>query len=433
MEPSAVVDSSLYYSIIAFTVSLLSCALFSYLETSIAALRLFKLKELSNNTDSYRALFNALENTPNRVLIAILIAYNLSSVTAAAISSNIMDKIAIVLHMPEQLSFTIGIIITTATILVADLIPKSIATQTGSRLFASTLWMTNITYYFFYPFVIFLSRFTDAATSVITSRYSDGEEWVTSEKEIRFLIDYINEKGLMEHQKTAMLKSIFELSTTTIEEVMVPEISVISMNANLSLKDALEVFGKHPFTRIPIYEDNPENVIGMVILKDVFLVALRNEEKTLKDIMRPIMFMPESTIVLRALKEFREQRMHIAMVINEFGGIAGIVTLEDVIEEIVGDISDEHETVSEKIVLLNLGSWIIDASIELEELSALLGIEFSTKALTLGGFLIEQLQHMPKKGERLFYKKYYFQIQQSSPKRISQVLVFEDKPDQINQ
>lgn len=427
MEPPAVVDSSLTYSIIAFVISLLSCALFSYLETSIAALRLFKLKELSNSTTSYRSLFQALENTPNRVLISILIAYNLSSVTAAAISSNIMDRIALILHLPEQLSFTLGIIITTATILVADLIPKSIATQSGSRLFASTLWMTNITYYLFYPFVIFLSRFTDAASSIITSRYADDEEWVTSEKEIRFLIDYINEKGLMEHQKTAMLKSIFELSTTTVKEVMVPEISVISMSVSLSISQAIELFSKHPFTRIPLYEENPENIIGMVILKDVFLVALRNEQKTLKDIMRPIAYMPESTYIIGALREFKEQRMHIAMVINEFGGIAGLVTLEDVLEEIVGEISDEHEPISEKIVSIDPGSWLIDASIELEELASLLNVTFATQALTLGGFLIEQLQHMPKRGERLLYKNYYFQIQQSSPKRITQVLVYENK------
>lgn len=120
--------------------------------------------------------------------------------------------------------------------------------------------------------------------------------------------------------------------------------------------------------------------------------------------------------------------MHIAMVINEFGGVNGLVTLEDVLEEIVGEISDEYEPTTEKVVPLKQGGWLIDATIALEELGELLHITFETEsALTLGGFLTEQLQHLPKKGERILYKKFYFQVQRASTKRVFQVLVFEEK------
>ena len=144
----------------------------------------------------------------------------------------------------------------------------------------------------------------------------------------------------------------------------------------------------------------------------------------MRDIVRPITFIPETSKVLTVLKEFREQRIHIAMVLNEFGSITGLVTLEDVIEEIVGEITDEYESIPEKIIALKSGGYLVDASIDLEELETLLSIEFETEhAVSLGGFLIEQIDRMPKSGEEIEYKDYNFKIQQSTPKRILQVLI----------
>lgn len=433
MEPP--VDSTLYSDLILFIISLIFCAIFSFLETSITAIRLFKLKEMAQSTKKYKNLFKTLEDNPNRVLITILVAYNLANVIAAVFSSKLMETLSKALNLSENIGFILGILITSTTILIADLIPKNIATQKGEALFKSSLWMTNILYYGLHPFVTFLSRFTDAATKIIT-RYQDVEisETVTTEKEVKFLIDYINEKGLMERQKIGMLQSIFGLSTTTVKEVMVPETEIISINANSTQQQTLDIFTKYQFTRLPVYEDETDNVIGMLHQKDFFQLLSKKEEKPLSEIVRPIMFIPESARVLGLLKEFREQRMHIAIVLNEFGGITGLVTLEDLIEEIVGEISDEYEAVPEKIVSLKSGGWLIDASIDLEELSSLLEIEFETEdALTLGGFLTEYLQHLPKKGEELEYKNYYFQVQQASPKKVFQVLVYKNEDQRTNE
>jgi CBS domain containing-hemolysin-like protein len=137
------------------------------------------------------------------------------------------------------------------------------------------------------------------------------------------------------------------------------------------------------------------------------------------------LFIPESIKVSQLLKEFKQQHMHIAMVLNEHGSIIGLVTLEDVLEEIVGEITDEYEEVNEKIVALKHDSWLVDASIELDKLGAYFNISFETEdAVTLSGFLIERLQRLPKKGDRFSYKSYNFQVQQASPKRILQVLIF---------
>ncbi len=424
-------SSTLNISIIVFFVALVARAIFSFLETSITALRLFKLKELAATTNQYQSLFNALEKAPHRVLITILIADSLADVTTAALATHIMENVFARMHLSGSLGFSLGIGVASLAILIfGEIIPKNIAKSYGDRLFKSTLWLTNILFYTFYPLVTFLMRFTDFFVYKLggAKALETSSEWVSSEKEVQFLIDYISEKGLMDTQKTEMLQNIFDLGRTPVKEIMVPATDIISVNVTSSTKDILDIFVHHRYTRLPVYEGKIDNIIGMIHLKDIFALIIRHEDKPMRDLLRPILFVPESVKVNQLLREFRQQHMHIAMVLNEHGSIVGLITLEDVLEEIVGEISDEHEPTAENIIQLKQGGWLVNASTPLEQLRSVLSITFeSESSLTLGGFLIEQLQHLPKKGERIVYKGYYFQVQKASPKRVLQVLVFKAK------
>ena len=414
-----------------FCITLAFRALFSFLETSVTALRLFKLKELAQTNKRYETLFDTLEKNPHRVLITILIANNLADMTCAALATGITEQVFARLNLSSGLGFSVGIGAAALAILIfGEIIPKNIAKSRGDKLFNSTLWLINILFYICYPIVTFLTKFSDMVISLIGGKRTDEDstEWVSSEKEIQFLIDYINQKGLIETEKTEMLQNIFDLGSIPVKEIMVPATDIISVNVKATIKDTLNIFSKHHFTRLPVYEEKLDNVVGMVHLKDIFTLLSRNEDKPLKDIVRTILFVPESMKVNQLLRELRQQHQHIAMVINEHGIITGLITLEDVLEEIVGDISDEHEMTNEKIIALKQGGWLVDGSAPLEDLAEHLLISFETEdSLTLGGFLTEQLQHLPKKGERIVYKGYTLQVQKASNKRVLQVLVFKDK------
>lgn len=429
MEPPPLAGT-LYVDLIIFAIALIFCAVFSFLETSITAIRLFKLKELEESTKKYRSLFNALENDPNRILITILVAYSLANVVAAIVSSSIMEKVTAYYKLSETVGFILNILFTSSAILIADLIPKNIATDNNDSLFKSSLWVTNILYYLLYYIVSILLKFTSLVSRIFGNGSSgDVEGRVASEKEIQFLIEYINEKGLIERHKTTMLKSIFQLGTTTVKEIMVPETEIISININSTIEETLNIFVEHQYSRLPVYENEPDNIIGMIHQKDFFLLLSKKDKQdlSLKDIVRPIIFIPESAKVLKVLKDFREQRVHIAIVINEFGVMTGLVTLEDLIEEIVGEISDEYESVKENITQLKTGDYLANGSTELSELSQLLNIKFETEgALTLAGFLIEQFGYLPVKAEELVYKNYKFTVQQASPKRVIQVIIHQE-------
>ena len=435
MEDS--ISSSLTVQVLFFFLCLFCRSIFSFLETSIASLRLFKLKEMAASASAqYNTLFQNLEKHPQRVLITILIASNLSDVILSAISTRITQTIFSRLHFSDGLGFWAGIVMATVMILLfGEIIPKNLARSRGEKLFRSMLWITNIIFNLFYSLVSFLITITDFITAKISgSKDSEaGSEWVSSEHEIQFLIDYIFEKGLIEKEKTEMLQNIFELGRTPVKDIMIAASDIVSIPVNVTIKESLHLFLEHRFTRLPAWRDNKNNIVGMIHLKDVFVALSTDPERPLKDLLRPILFVHESVKVNQLLREFRYQHVHIAVVINEYGIITGLITLEDVLEEIVGEISDEHEEpIHEKISLVRQGCWLIDATISLAEASNFLGIDFdqSDETTTLGDFIIAKLGHVPKKGESFWYKNYLFQVQRATEKRIMQLLVTREYRDE---
>jgi len=410
---------------IVFIIALASTALFSYLETTITAVRFFRIRELAQTTTRYKKILTILENQPHRILITILIACNLSNVIAAALSTRIMEELFMRLHWPEGLGFSLGIGLATISILIfGEIIPKHLAKIQGERMLGSSLWLINIIYFLLYPLVRLLTKLSDLIIgSHVQGKSSNA---ITSEKEIQFLINYINQKGFMEREKSEMLQNIFRICNTQIKDILIPEPDMVIIEAHTPIEEALQQFIKYQFSRLPVYEGKEDNIIGILYQKDIFIPLQKGEyKKAIKEIARPVIFVPESMKVNQILKYFKDKHIHMAIVLDEHGAVAGLVTLEDVLEEIVGEIKDEHELVSNKIVPLENGSWLTTGNTTLEELHNLLGISFKVEtAVTLGGFLAEQLQHLPKKGERVEYKDYVFQVQKASTRRILQVLIF---------
>ncbi len=407
-----------------FGISLGFCALFSFLETAMVAMRLFQLKELAQKKSGYKTLFATLEKDPNRLLNAILISYNLANTIAATAGTFVIEEL--LKGIPSSLGYTIGVFVVTALILIiGDVLPKNIVRMRGERYFESTLWLTNLVLVVLNPFVKLFNRFTNWILSFIVGQPADEVEELPTEKEIQFLISYIDERGLMDPDKTSMLKSIFELSSTGVHDIMVPELDVIMIEAEQDFQVAHALFLQHQFSRFPVYRGNDNNVIGMLHFKDLVPVLAQNTVGKVQDIMRPIMFVPESMKINQLLQELKKKQMHIAMVINEHGAVAGMVTLEDVLEEIVGEIHDEYENVSEKMHEIKPSSWLAEANIELRELAKRLSISMQTDAQvkTLGGFLVHEFQRIPVVGEYLDFQGYRFKIQQATPKKIVQVVV----------
>ena len=414
---------SLSTQLILFIIALTLAALFAFLETAFTALRLFKLKELELSVAKYKKLFVSWEKNPQRILITILIANNLAHVVASVLISEIMQQCL------GNWGLFIGIGLATIMILIfGEIIPKSFAKTHHERFFGSFLWLVNVLFHLEYPFVTVLLKIADTFFSKVGGKNIMEKEEAVSEKEIEFLIDYSDEKGLMETEKTEMLQNIFGLGQTLVKEILIPKTDMVLINVDSSIDQAIKVLQESRYSRLPVFKNDDDNIIGIIYQKDIFDMLHKSEKKTVKELLRPVLFIPETQKINQLLREFLKKRMHMAIAIDEFGSISGLVTLEDIIEEIVGEISDEHEKISTEIVPLERGGWIVNAGVSLEKIEELLNISFHGKdSVTLAGFLAEKLQHLPKKGERISYEGYCFQIQQASSRRVLQVLIFEDK------
>lgn len=410
-----------YIEIFIFVIALFFAALFAFLETSFTALRLFKLKELETSVSKYKKLLKTWETNPQRILITILIANNFAHVMSSVFIAEIMQNLF------GHYGLVFGVAIATVMILIfGEIVPKSFAKSHHQGAFRASLFVINFLYKALYPLVTILVKISNSFTKKVGSNQEDGAG--VSEKEIEFLIDYSDEKGLMEAEKSEMLQNIFDLGQTQVNKVMIPKSDIVLINSSNTLEDSLKAFSTHRYSRLPVYQGKEENILGFLYHKDVFDLIHKKESRALRELIRPVLFVPETKKCNHLLSEFLKKRMHMAIIIDEYGGVVGLVTLEDILEEIVGEIRDEHEKIRSKVVKLEQGGWLIDAGESLDVLEEVLDITFDVQdAVTLAGFLNEKLQHLPRKGERLFYEGYCFQVQQASPRRVFQVLVFKEE------
>lgn len=407
-----------------FVISLAVCALFAFMETSVTAMRLFKIKELERTTTRYRSFLHNLEHRPQYVLISILIATNTVCIMSADLAQNIIKDLLANLDLPEGLVATFGITIGAIVVsLFGEIIPKSIAQAKGGLL-SSMLGLANMIYWVLRPISIPLIKISE----YFTKSSESGEDQIVSEKELQFLVHYVEKKGIMESDKVGMLKNIFRMGNTHVKEILIPNSNITSVDIKSDIETILKLFENYRYSRFPVFENNPENIIGIIYQKDLFLNLQFNKDKlSLKDITKPIIFVPDSLKVSELLKEFKTKSIHMAMVLDEYGSTTGLVTLEDALEEIVGDITDEHDPNegSNKITIIaEEKEWLVDATVDLDRLEEYLQIQFRVEtAVTLGGFLTEQAQHLPKKGEKIYYKNYCFTIEKANKKRVLRVYI----------
>ncbi|HBS48329.1 TPA: hypothetical protein DEO28_00590 [Candidatus Dependentiae bacterium] len=414
--------SLFYVKINLFFGSLILAAVFAFLETAFTSLRLFKLKELAERKKSFAAFFEVWENSPRKILIAILIANNLAHVLCSVLITDIMQ----VFLGDTGFALTIGVLLATTIILImGEILPKSYAKERCDKLLSASIWLIFILYKLLSPIVCVLTKLSDFVLKRLGGVSLENKQNNVTEKEIEFLIDYSDKEKIMEAQKTEMLQNIFSLGQTMAKDIMIPKTDMIAINANLSLVESMDVFSKYRFTRLPVYKDAEDNIIGLIHQKDIFELLYNKQSKRVDEIVMPILFIPETKKVNFLLTEFLKKRVHMAILVDEYGVVTGLITLEDIIEEIVGEISDEHEVVHQDIVNLPEGGWMVDGRVDLERVEELLNIKFDVEeSVTVGGFIAEKLQRLPKKGDQVFYQGYCFQVHHATSKRVHNILIF---------
>ena len=309
-------------------------------------------------------------------------------------------------------------------LIFTEIVPKVAAVKNARRVAINFSFPLTIFFYLFSPIVSVFHIFTQWLTHLFRI---NKNKLLLSEEELLSLVDVGEEKGTLQQDEKEMIHSIFEFGETSVREIMVPRIDMISVATDSDLNHLLDLIKKHMHSRMPLYDEKVDNIIGIIYAKDLlpFLEQIEKTKVDLRKLARPAYFVPEQKKIDDLLHEFQSQKIHMAIVVDEYGGTAGLVTLEDIIEEIVGEIQDEHDIEQPLYQKISDTEFIVDGGIDLEEINDELGILLPTEqgVETLAGFLFGLFGSVPNEKQSITYKEYEFVILKVIRRRIKQVRI----------
>ena len=274
------------------------------------------------------------------------------------------------------------------------------------------------------PFVKLLTLSTNAVSKIF--KITENEEEVVTEEEIRMMIDVGEEKGVIGVAAKEMLNNVFEFNDKIVSEIMVPRTEVFALDKELTIKEVIDILSEDTrYSRVPVYEETIDNIVGIVYIKDI-LLSKKDENRKIKELMKKAYYVPETITVDKLFEEMRKNKKQISIVIEEHGGTSGIVTMEDILEEIVGEIYDEYDTSENKVVELDSNTYLIDGSLAIYDLEKIFDIEIPEGDYdTISGYLIDLLGRIPKPKENIIIEteQLDFKVEKVKNKKIVQVKV----------
>ncbi len=257
-------------------------------------------------------------------------------------------------------------------------------------------------------------------------RFSPKEQELREikEEELKSIVEAESEEGVIEKVEKEMISKIFEFSETSVKEVMVPRIDMVCAEVSVGLQELVDLISQAGHSRIPVYKETVDNIQGVIYAKDLLPILGKTEQWDIRKVMREPYFVPENKKIDEMLREFKAKKIHIAVVVDEYGGTAGLVTLEDLIEEIVGEIQDEYDTEEQLYRWVDKETLLADAKIDIHDLNELLGTDLPRNGFeTLGGFIYNHLGSIPQEGETIEIKNLQMSIQEVNGQRIAKVRI----------
>ena len=326
------------------------------------------------------------------------------------------------------LIITEGLFISVVIVLLLNVLPSSAVNWRREDVLKNSR-VIRVVYILTFPFKVIAKLLLNLILNLAGMK---GVKSLAVQKQLAYIADD-QSSNKIEDEERLMIKHIIDFVETTVREVMVPRIDIVYVNANSNYLEVIEVINKHGHSRIPLYGENIDDIVGILYAKDLLLALGDSPDNAINllEICRSPYFVPESKLVSDLLEEFKHQRVHIAVVVDEYGGVAGIVTMEDLLEEIIGEIQDEYDMEEELINKVDSNVWLVNGRISIDELAELLDIEIEYEdAETVGGLIYDLIGAIPKPGEKVnFEDKITFIVDQVDGQRIKSIKVIKKFKD----
>lgn len=418
-----------YIGIFLFFILISLSAFFSGSEAAFFSLSkemIERLKESSSRTS--RRIVKLLEK-PRFLLITILISNTLVNVAAVTIAALLTADLSVYLKFAIQFMIVIEVAaVALVLIIFSELIPKIFAVKNSFKFATVASIPLQVIVFFAYPIVVILDNFPTLISGLMATRV---KKHMLSKDELTTLLEVSEQKGALEEDEKEMIHSIFEFSKTTVKEIMVPRIDMVCAEKRTPLNALIDIIKTKGHTRIPLYDDKVDNILGIIHAKELLpFINDPSQQVDLVSFARTALFVPESKLIDELLKDFQIEKQHMAIVVDEYGGTAGLITLENVIEEIVGEIQDEYDREKPLFKKIDDNHFLVDAKIDLDELNSQLDMNLpgDQSYESLGGFILNQIGSVPETKQEIEFGRYKFIIEKIDRNRILQVLIIKSEP-----
>ncbi|MFC1728760.1 hemolysin family protein [candidate division KSB1 bacterium] len=413
------------FSIIILGILLLFSAFFSGAEIAVMSLSELRVRHLVEMKKRNARLLRRLKSNTHKLLITILVGNNLANIGAASYATTVSITFLQQFELNNVTSLGIGVTTGLMTLLIlifGEITPKAYCITHAE---AVALKITPVLQFFewlFSPLVWFLKFFTRLTSKVyLSKRYP-----LVTEDEVRTIVKIGEEEGAIQQEEKEMIHNVFELDNTEVSSVMTPRVDMFVLESTLTIQEAVKKIQDKVYSRIPVFEENIDRIIGIAHAKDILHAALSGKgESALGEIVRPAIFIPNSMMINVLLHHFKKQKTHIALVIDEHGGIAGLVTIEDVLEEIVGEIYDETDKPELLISPIDSDTYKIAAKINIGDLNEMLELDLNEHESfeTLSGLILHQLGQIPQEGDVVHIDNITLRVSKIEEHRIVEVVL----------
>ena len=421
-------DATTLAELVVIVISLVLAALAASAETSLTSISRVRLRQLVEQNVPQAIVIERLHRDPNAYLSTILIV----NTVAIIVASSTATLLALHLYQARVAEWAVSLVLSLIVLVACEITPKTLALQRAERVALRMARLVAWATYVMRPVVFVLTAVTRLLLRMMGGKAQVRGPFVT-EEELKMLVSVGEEEGVIEEEEREMIHGIFEMGDMRVRELMVPRTDLVAIEVNEPVEKAVDLVTKHGHTRIPVYEGDLDHIVGVLYAKDLLRAVVRGVQKTLREIARKPYFTPESNKVQDVLRDLRKNRVHMAIVVDEYGGTAGAVTIEDILEEIVGPIQDEYDIGEEdEIQFISPNEVVLDGRVSVDDVNELLKLDIAADDYdTVGGYVLNQLGATPKVGATLKLGTADLRVEAVQGTRIKKVRIRSDTPFQI--
>ncbi len=412
---------SIYLIIMVFCV--IMSGYFSATETAFSTFSKTKMKTLAEKGNKKANLVLKLSENYDKLLSTILIGNNIVNILLASLGTAVfIDLLKDATKGPTVSTAVITVVV----LIFGEITPKSIAKDIPEKFTMFAAPLLNVLVWFLYP-VNFLFTLWKKLVSLIIKNDDDNK---MSQEELLMMVDEVEQEGSIDSDESELLRNVIEVTDKQAKEILTHRVDLVAVPSDATKEEIARVFTETRFSRLPVYEDTIDKIIGFIHQKNMYTDG-KMVEKDISELISPVVYVNEYEQVTDILKKLQQEKSHIAVVIDEFGGTKGIVTMEDILEELVGEIWDEHDEVEEDIEQVNENLFVVDGSESIDDFCKFFDIEFESDSVSVGGWISEQLGKIPEEGDTFDFENIRVTVTVTDSHRVESAQIVKiDPPDE---